>query len=410
MGKDTDPRFVGRCASASTVTTRQHRLQVTRDAEMTGLAFQIPEPQRAHALHLGSSPVRRQGRPADHVGIPLHGDGHDRSVHDTASQVLDAGYRWLIKDNYEQRLDYFAQAMSGHNREFQAQVIAQIMEQDSGAYGSWLKSDRLDDLVDEGLITPQERDDLVAAFEHGIGNGIIPADSVPAGFIRDTHEPALVSAYMARQDLNDRAGFECAVTAFSGVPADQMAAYIRDPANARTLQNFELAVQQHQDWYESLTLDRWVGLHSEYPQHIEGDVQFSKEQLTAMREGFRSDDGFFTNGELLLAFPDRQERNEQVTQQYYDLSTAMSGIVGDDNANWATFAVWASDEIGRNLAGNTGIALGEAAGGDPRFWLSKGNSMLISDIGPAFQHFTQTFANGQHRDMTFEQFWASFEQ
>lgn len=330
------------------------------------------------------------------------------TVTETAERVLDAGSRPIIKDNYEARLDYFAQEMSGKDRQFQADVIAEIMRQDDGAFDSWLRSNRLNDLVNEGLITPAERDDLVAGFAHGVGNGTIPANDVPGAFIRDAHNPDLTAAYMQEQDLNDRDGFNRALDAFAGLPAEQMSAFINDPANADLVQQFELAVQQHQDWYENRTMDFWVT--GEYPVEVEGEVQFSTEQLQAMREAFRSDDGFHTNGELLLAYPDRQERNERVTQQYYDLSTAMSGIVGDDNANWATFAVWASDEIGRNLEGTTGIALGEMALGDPRFWLSKGNSMLISDIGPGFQYFTQTFANGQNRDMSFEQFWSNFQQ
>jgi hypothetical protein len=330
------------------------------------------------------------------------------TVTETAARILDEGSRPIIKDNYEARLDYFAQEMAGKDRSFQAQVIMEIMRQDNGAFESWLKSNRLDDLVNEGLVTQQERDDLVAGFAYGVQNGIIAAEHVPGAFVRDAHNPDLTAGYIRSQDLNDRDGFRNAVAAFSGLPPEQMSTFINDPANAATIQRFELAVQQHQDWYETQTMDFWTG--GEYPQHIEGDVQFSVEQLQAMREAFRTDDGFLTNGELLLAYPDRAERNERVTQQYYDLSTKMSGIVGDDNANWATFAVWASDEIGRNLDGTTGIELGEAAFGDPRFWLSKGNSMLISDIGPGFQYFTQTFANGQNRDMTFEQFWSNFRQ
>ncbi len=327
----------------------------------------------------------------------------------TAGRVLQEGHRPIIKDNYEQRLDYFAQTMSGQDRDFQAQVINEIHRQDPGAYDSWLTAERMNTLVDQGQITPQERDDLYAGFAYGLENGTIPADAVPGQFVGDSNSVPLASAYIARQDLNSREGFDNAVMAFSTIPADQMAAYINDPANAQTMQAFELAVQQHQDWYENLTMDTVVTGPYSY-QEIEGKVTFSQEQLQAMRDGFRTDDNLLTNGELLLAYPDRAERNEQVTQQYYELSTAMSGIVGTDNANWATFASWASDEIGRNLTGNVGIGLGETAGGNPRFWLSKGNSMLISDIGPAFQYFTETFANGQNRDMSFEQFWSNFSQ
>lgn len=330
-----------------------------------------------------------------------------------ASRVLDEGSRPIIKDNYEQRLDYFAQEMAGKDRDFQAQVIAEIMRQDPGAFDSWLKSDRLQDLVGEGLVTQQEADDLLAGFAHGLENGTIAADALPGEFVKHTNQD-MITSYIGAQDMDDRAGFERALVAFSGIPASALPMYLQTPQYQEALQGFELGIQRHQDWYEAATVDVTVTPMSPYgpglPTTLDAPVEFSKEQLQAMREGFRADDGMLANGELLLAYPDRAERNEAVTQQYHDLSTAMTGIVGADNANWATFAVWASDEIGRNLEGTTGIALGEAAFGDPKFWLSKGNSMLISDIGPGFQYFTETFANGQNRDLTFEQYWSNFQR
>jgi hypothetical protein len=330
-----------------------------------------------------------------------------------ASRVLDEGSRPIIKDNYEQRLDYFAQELAGKDREYQAQVIAEVMRQDPGAFDSWLKSDRLQDLVAEGLVTRQEADDLLAGFAHGLEDGTIAADALPGEFVKHTSQD-MITSYIAAQDMDDRAGFERALVAFSGIPANALPMYLQTPQYQEALQGFELGIQRHQDWYEAATVDVTITPMSPYgpglPTTIDAPVEFSKEQLQAMREGFRADDGMLANGELLLAYPDRAERNEAVTQQYHDLSTAMSGIVGSDNANWATFAVWASDEIGRNLDGTTGIALGEAAFGDPKFWLSKGNSMLISDIGPGFQYFTETFADGQNRHLTFEQYWSNFQQ
>ena len=330
-----------------------------------------------------------------------------------ASRVLEEGSRPIIKDNYEQRLDYFAQEMAGKDRGFQAEVIAEVMRQDPGAFDSWLKSDRLQDLVGEGLVTQQEADDLLAGFAHGLETGTIAADALPGEFVKHTGQD-MITSYIGAQNMDDRGGFERALVAFSGIPANALPMVLQTPQYQDALQGFELGIQRHQDWYEAATVDVTITTVSPYgpslPTTLDAPVEFSKEQLQAMREGFRADDGMLANGELLLAYPDRAERNEAVTQQYHDLSTAMSGIVGTDNANWATFAVWASDEIGRNLDGTTGIALGEAAFGDPKFWLSKGNSMLISDIGPGFQYFTETFANGQNRDMSFDQYWSNFQQ
>ncbi len=187
-----------------------------------------------------------------------------------------------------------------------------------------------------------------------------------------------------------------------------MAPFINNPAHSALMREFSTEAQRQQDPYENMALgalnpNNWSDPYAEPP------VQFSKEQLAAMRDAFKQSDGMYTNGELLLAFPDRQERNEAVTQQYQDLSEGMAGIVGGDNANWATFAVWASDEIGRNLDSSLNRTAEMYGVGDPRYWLSKGNSKLISDIGPAFDHFVDTFGNGRNRDMSFDDYWKSFE-
>lgn len=327
-------------------------------------------------------------------------------VNAAATRVLDAGSRPIIKDNYEQRMDVFAKEMGGQTREFQAELINEVLKRDDGAFQSWLHADRLDWMTRDGDISQHERSEVYAAFSEGIDRGMIDAGKVDRNFVKDSHDPALIGQYMDAQDVNNRGGFENALTAFSGLSPSDMRSFIESPSNQPLMQKFELGVQGHQDWYENLTADTVIP--SEMPTIIEGKVEFSKDQLIAMRESFLADDKLHTNGELLLAYPDRMERNERVTEQYYNLSTQMSDIVGKDNANWATFAQWASDEIGRNLNGGLGIALGDI-GGDPKYWLSVGNSMLISDIGPSFQHFVDTFGGGKNRDMSFEQFWSSFE-
>lgn len=128
------------------------------------------------------------------------------TVTETASRVLDAGARPIIRDNYEQRLDYFAQEMAGKDRDFQAQVIAEIIRQDPGAFDSWMKSDRLQDLVGEGLITQQEATDLLAGFAHGLENGTIAADALPGEFVKHTDQD-MITSYIGAQDMDSREGF-----------------------------------------------------------------------------------------------------------------------------------------------------------------------------------------------------------
>ena len=48
----------------------------------------------------------------------------------------------------------------------------------------------------------------------------------------------------------------------------------------------------------------------------------------------------------ILAISNPVERNYAITQGYHDLSQAFAKLVGDDNANWTTYAVWASRQAG----------------------------------------------------------------
>jgi hypothetical protein len=226
-------------------------------------------------------------------------------------------------------------------------------------------------------------------------------------WVRLGGNPTAIAGFIAQQDLSKKQGFGAALIAFAGLRADAIAGFALD--NAALLQTLSLAVQAHQDWYESLT--------TRVTEKLKGKVEvvratprivFSKVQLSAMRVAFRGGDGLITNGALLLAYPDRLERNEAVTAQYRALSAGMTGIVGGDNGSWGTVAVWASDIIGRNVSGNLLLVSAEALGSNPRYWLSVGNSQLVSDIGVGFGYFELVFGNGHNRNLDFESYWAQF--
>jgi hypothetical protein len=228
--------------------------------------------------------------------------------------------------------------------------------------------------------------------------------------LEDLDDPALTAAFLQTLNLDDREGYERALTAFASLSPENIHALAREYPNV--LQQYALKMQGHQDWYGDLTIDvvrtgsdqSWFGNNVD-----DAEVRFSKEQLQAMRDAFTADDGVLLSGELLLAYPDRIERNQAVTEQYRQLATQMSEIVGDDCANWLTFGVWASDEVGRNLAGPLADLPGQLAIGDTAFWLSNGNTKLASDLVPVFKHFIDTYGNGRNRDLSFEKFWSSFE-
>lgn len=332
-----------------------------------------------------------------------------QDVDAAADRVMKAGVRPFIKDNYEERMDKFAEEMAKGDSAFRAALLNKILEKDPGAFQSWLHGDRLNWMVKDQDITAAERD--------AVNNGMLTAltqdcrmqgGKLDADFVRESGAPKLIAAYIRAQNLDDREGFNRALKAFSGLPPQEMASFVNGSETRGTMQTFSLAVQKHQDWFEHQTMDmpnprNWLD------PEVEAPVEFSKDQLSAMRLAFEQNDGLVDHGELLLAYPDRLERNEKVTDSYHDMSEEMAKIVGEDNASWLNFGQYASDEVGRNIDGTPGIAIGEAGMGNPKYWLSLGNTRLGSDIAPAFREFINTYGSGNH-DVSFEDFWKGLEQ
>lgn len=94
-------------------------------------------------------------------------------VEQIASNVLDKGVRTFWTDDYEARMDYFAQELEKLDPAARAALFDEILAQDSGAPMSWLTTDRLDTLVSEGRITEQERTAVMDAFGEAYVNGDI---------------------------------------------------------------------------------------------------------------------------------------------------------------------------------------------------------------------------------------------
>lgn len=95
-------------------------------------------------------------------------------IQQKASEILDTGVRfWIIKDDYEQRMDVFAQELERLPADQRDDLFAEILDQDSGALHSWLTVDRLNTLVSEGTITQRERDAIFDAFGEAYVNGSV---------------------------------------------------------------------------------------------------------------------------------------------------------------------------------------------------------------------------------------------
>jgi hypothetical protein len=131
----------------------------------------------------------------------------------------------------------------------------------------------------------------------------------------------------------------------------------------------------------------------------------------------------------ISAMTDPVARNLAITQGYHDLSNAMGTLLGKENANWSTFATWASKQAGVSIRQEDmprefvdllqgGGAVGEAmsrvddllrklglpamptgdiikAGADALNTVSKaiadGNQFVFQEVGHEFARFIETF-------------------
>lgn len=94
-------------------------------------------------------------------------------VQQLASEILDVGDRRFWTDDYEARMDAFAERIQELDPDTRAALFDEILEQDSGAPHSWLTTERLNSLVDEGRITAQERGSIMDAFGQAYVEGDI---------------------------------------------------------------------------------------------------------------------------------------------------------------------------------------------------------------------------------------------
>jgi hypothetical protein len=74
-----------------------------------------------------------------------------------AQQVLDTGRRPFIADNYEARMEAFAQALQKGDASYRSQLMNEILNRDPNALNSWMRSDRADTLQKQGHITADQR-------------------------------------------------------------------------------------------------------------------------------------------------------------------------------------------------------------------------------------------------------------
>jgi hypothetical protein len=113
----------------------------------------------------------------------------DDELKQMAEDVSSAGDRSFLgvdgleRDNYEARLDRFAQVMEPLDSESRARLMGFMLEEDDGAPHSWLTLDRLDSRADGGHISAAERaavyESIALAYTDGSGEvGLDEIDSL----------------------------------------------------------------------------------------------------------------------------------------------------------------------------------------------------------------------------------------
>ncbi|PBS12766.1 hypothetical protein CMZ82_07855 [Lysobacteraceae bacterium NML93-0792] len=97
----------------------------------------------------------------------------DAQIEDTARSILDTGDRWLIADDYDARAVHFAEEMAGLAPTDQARLVQEVLRQDPGALGSWMKLDIVDRMQAEGRISQDGYEAIASGFVEAFNAGTL---------------------------------------------------------------------------------------------------------------------------------------------------------------------------------------------------------------------------------------------
>jgi hypothetical protein len=101
----------------------------------------------------------------------------DAEIKQTVEDVLRTGDRSGRTDDYEKRIDKFAAEAGKLDVDSRARLFAEVLKQDKGALGSWLKIDRLASEVDEGHLSQEDRAKIAEGFAEAYNRGLIDSDN-----------------------------------------------------------------------------------------------------------------------------------------------------------------------------------------------------------------------------------------
>lgn len=99
---------------------------------------------------------------------------------EAAERILEVGSQGG-KDDYDARLDAFADELGRGDNVYREQLMAEIFKQDPNALGSWLQPDRANKLQSEGRISLDQKGVLAEGLAAAYNNGDIPQSEIGVG-------------------------------------------------------------------------------------------------------------------------------------------------------------------------------------------------------------------------------------
>jgi hypothetical protein len=116
----------------------------------------------------------------------------------------------------------------------------------------------------------------------------------------------------------------------------------------------------------------------------------------------RGDASALRDIERITEMRDPVVRNLLITQRYYELSLGFHALFGGDDANWCTFATWASKTAGRTIREEDvpGLVRGSLRALDlMSAFIGEGNLKVFKELAPEFARFLGEFHREDPMDM-----------
>jgi hypothetical protein len=96
-----------------------------------------------------------------------------------AERILDVGARRWKQDDYPARLDAYADSLGKGDAAYQKQLLAEVLQQDPQAFGSWLRPGEINAAANSGKISQTQRTLVAQTFVSAYNDGLVPSFEHP---------------------------------------------------------------------------------------------------------------------------------------------------------------------------------------------------------------------------------------